>query len=111
MRLHPNIGQVSPKKLTELSAALKDPDIRVPAIDAIRSLIEQVIVSDGAAGVTLALKGAITAMIDLPQPLVGEVDLKFDRSAIVALRKLIDAKVAKRYSVNKAACDLSGSVA
>ena len=87
MRLHPNIGQVSPKKLTELSAALKDPDIRVPAIDAIRSLIEQVIVSDGAAGVTLALKGAITAMIDLPQPLVGEIDLKFDRSAIVALKK------------------------
>lgn len=74
VRLHPNIGQVYRKKVTELSAALDNPDIRAPAIEAIRSLIEQVTISDGAAGATLDLEGAITAMVDLAQPLAGEVD-------------------------------------
>jgi hypothetical protein len=74
LRIHPNIAQVYRKKLTELSAALKEPNIRAPAIEAIRSLIERVTISDGAAGATLELEGAITAMIDLAQPFAGKVD-------------------------------------
>ena len=74
VRLHPNVGETYRKKVTELSVALEDPDIRAPALEAIRGLIERVTVSDDAAGVTLDLEGAITAMIDLAQPLAREVD-------------------------------------
>ena len=58
-----------------MSAALVDPDIRTPALEAIRGLIERVTVLDDPAGVTLNLEGAITAMIDLAQPLaMNETD-------------------------------------
>jgi site-specific DNA recombinase len=53
---------------------LEDPDIRTPAFEAIRGLIERVTVLDDPAGVALDLEGAITAMIDLAQPLVRDVD-------------------------------------
>jgi fructose-1-phosphate kinase PfkB-like protein len=57
VRLHPNIGQIYRKKVTELSTALDNPDIRAPAIEAIRSLIEQVTISDGRLGRLWTSKG------------------------------------------------------
>jgi site-specific DNA recombinase len=49
-------------------------NIRTPALEAIRGLIERVTVLDDPAGITLDLEGAVTAMIDLAQPLAREVD-------------------------------------
>ena len=62
--------------MTELSKALEDPEIRTPALEAIRGLIKRVTVFNEPDGVTLDLEGAITAMIDLAQPLAkNEADL------------------------------------
>ncbi len=74
VRLHPNIAETYRRKVAELSAALEDADIRAPALEAIRGLIERVTVLDDPTGITLDLEGAITAMIDLAQPLAREVD-------------------------------------
>ena len=75
VRLHPNIAETYRRKVTELSASLQDPDIRTPALEAIRGLIERITVLDDPAGVTLDLEGAIIAMIDLAQPSAkGEID-------------------------------------
>jgi len=73
VRLHPNLAETYRRKVTELSAALEDPEIRTPALEAIRGLIERVTVMEDPEGITLDLEGAITAMIDLAQPL-REVD-------------------------------------
>ena len=74
-RVHPNLADIYRRKVTELSAALEDPEIRPGALEAIRNLIESVAIFEPADGVTLELEGAITAMIDLAQPAaMGKVD-------------------------------------
>ncbi len=44
VRLHPNLADTYRRKVTELSTDLEDPEIRTPALEAIRYLIEQVTV-------------------------------------------------------------------
>ena len=69
MRLHPNLSELYRRKVEALAESLSDPAIRPAAIDTIRNLIEAVTVYiDDAGDVTLALDGALSAMIDASQP-------------------------------------------
>ena len=67
VRLHPNLSAAYRRKVSELSELLRDPETAVPALEAIRSLIERVTVHETAEGVRIELKGAITALLDLAQ--------------------------------------------
>ncbi|EDM69985.1 resolvase [Roseobacter sp. AzwK-3b] len=69
VRLHPKLSEHYRSKVGALAETLKDPEIRTAALDIIRSLIEQVIVTVSADGqVSVELHGAITAMIEAAQP-------------------------------------------
>ena len=68
VRLHPNLSELYRQKVTELAATLNDAEMRTPALEVIRGLIERVTVHDGPDGVVLDLEGAITSMIGLAQP-------------------------------------------
>lgn len=69
MPLHPNLADLYRGKVAELSQTLADPDVRTPALEIIRGLIERVTVRmDTSRAVMLELEGAITAMIGLAQP-------------------------------------------
>ena len=69
VRLHPGLSELYRKKVTELSESLGDPEIRTPALEILRGLIDRVTVHASAAGgVTLELEGALTAMVEAAQP-------------------------------------------
>ncbi len=69
VRLHPNLSELYRRKVEQLAESLRDPAIRPAALDTIRGLIEAVTVNiDDAGDVTLALDGALSAMIDTSQP-------------------------------------------
>ncbi|MDZ7909189.1 MAG: hypothetical protein U5N10_13855 [Gemmobacter sp.] len=67
VRLHPNLSEAYRRKVSELSALLRDPETAVPALEAIRGLIERVSVHETTEGVRIELEGAITALIGLAQ--------------------------------------------
>ena len=67
VRLHPNLAEAWRKKVEELAQTLADPGIQTEALEIIRSLITRVTVTAGESGVTLALDGALSAMIGLAQ--------------------------------------------
>ena len=72
VRLHPNLSELYRRKVTELSATLTDPGIRMQALEVVRGLIERVTVhTDDDGTVTLDLEGALTAMLSLAQPEAG----------------------------------------
>ena len=50
VRLHPGLAQVYEEKLSNLGASLRAPGTRAEAISALRSLIEEIIVSPSADG-------------------------------------------------------------
>jgi len=69
VRLHPNLSDLYRRKVEQLADSLRDPAIRPAVLDTIRSLIEAVTVHiDEDGNVTLALDGALSAMIDTSQP-------------------------------------------
>ena len=70
VRFHPKLAELYRSKVTELSEALKDETIRVPALDLLRSLIDRVVVHHdaGRKGVTLEVEGALSAMISQASP-------------------------------------------
>ncbi|SUZ33311.1 hypothetical protein ROE7235_03080 [Roseibaca ekhonensis] len=69
VRLHPNLSELYRRKVEQLADSLRDPAIRPAALDTIRTLIEAVTVHiDDMGEVTLALDGALSAMIDTSQP-------------------------------------------
>ncbi|MFB9150962.1 recombinase family protein [Roseovarius ramblicola] len=69
VRLHPNLAEQYRHKVADLAATLTDPELRTPALEIIRGLIERVIVTvDDEGHVSLELFGAITAMIEAAQP-------------------------------------------
>ena len=68
VRLHPSLSDLYRRKVSDLAATLADPEIRTPALEAVRGLIERVEVREEGDAVTLALEGALTAMLDLAQP-------------------------------------------
>ena len=72
VRLHPNLSEAYRRKVSELSGLMRDPETAVPALDAIRSLIERVTVHETADGIRIELEGAITALIGLAQPSAAE---------------------------------------
>nr|WP_242533923.1 zinc ribbon domain-containing protein [Salipiger bermudensis] len=77
VRFHPKLAELYRSKVTELSEALKDDTIRVPALDLLRSLIDRVVVHHDAEtkGITLEVEGALSAMIAQAQPGgLGDVD-------------------------------------
>ena len=77
VRFHPKLAELYRSKVTELSEALKDDTIRVPALNLLRSLIDRVVVHHdaGRKGVTLEVEGALSAMISQAQPGgLGDVD-------------------------------------
>ena len=77
VRFHPKLAELYRRKVTELSEALNDDAIRVPALDLLRSLIDRVVVHHdaGRKGVTLEVEGALSAMIAQAQPGgLGDVD-------------------------------------
>ncbi|MFC3288792.1 recombinase family protein [Paracoccus aerius] len=67
VRLHPNLSELYRHKVAELAATLTDPEIRTPALETIRCLIEIVTVRLTPEGVTLELEGALAAMVGLAQ--------------------------------------------
>src|SRR6056297_1512131 len=76
VRLHPNLAEQYRHKVADLAATLTDPELRAPALEILRGLIERVIVTvDDEGHVSLELFGAITAIIKTAQPgaLVGEM--------------------------------------
>ncbi len=71
VRLHPNLSEAYRRKVTELSGLLRDPDARIPALEAIRGLIQRVTLRETGDGIRIELEGAITALIGLAQPEAG----------------------------------------
>jgi DNA invertase Pin-like site-specific DNA recombinase len=67
VRLHPNLTAIYRRKVSELTTALADPEIRPQALETIRGLITRVTIRDGVEGLVLELEGALTAMIGLAQ--------------------------------------------
>ena len=67
LRLHPNLSELYRQKVDALANTLSDPQIRTPALEVMRGLIEHVTVHHGSEGVTLELEGALTAMIGFAQ--------------------------------------------
>lgn len=57
VRLHPNLSAAYRRKVSELSELLRDPETGVPALEAIRSLIERVTVHETTEGVRIELEG------------------------------------------------------
>ncbi|MBV0914217.1 recombinase family protein [Anianabacter salinae] len=68
VRLHPKLSELYRKKVAALATSLEDPEVRTPALEIIRSLIDRVTVREAQGGaVLLELEGALTAMIETAQ--------------------------------------------
>ena len=67
VRPHPNLSELYRRKVGQLAATLADATIRTEALTVIRGLIKRVTVFQTAAGITLELDGALTAMLALAQ--------------------------------------------
>ncbi|MCB4458005.1 recombinase family protein [Leisingera sp. McT4-56] len=67
VRFNPILSELYRKKVAELAATLADPEIRTEALETVRGLIERVVVSHENGQVTVALEGALAAMIGLAQ--------------------------------------------
>jgi site-specific DNA recombinase len=67
VRLHPNLSELYRRKVAKLAVTLADPEIRTPALETIRGLIEAVTVHAAPEGITLELEGALAAMVGLAQ--------------------------------------------
>lgn len=65
-QLHPNLARICHEKVSDLSAALSDPDARGEAADIFRKLIERIDVQIDDAGHTIELTGDIVRLISLP---------------------------------------------
>ena len=68
VRLHPNLSELYRRKVNDLAVTLSFPEIRTPALELMRGLIERVTVRVDGAQTILELEGALTAMIDAAQP-------------------------------------------
>ncbi|MDA3888708.1 MAG: hypothetical protein PF443_07895, partial [Allgaiera sp.] len=64
---HPNLAELYRRKVADLAVGLKDPAIRTPALETIRSLIDSVTVIITENRTELDLQGAIVAMM-APSP-------------------------------------------
>ncbi|UWQ60411.1 recombinase family protein [Leisingera caerulea] len=67
VRFNPNLSELYRKKVAELAATLSNPEIRTEALETVRGLIERVVVSHENGQATVALEGALAAMIGLAQ--------------------------------------------
>ena len=67
VRLHPNLSEMYRRKVAALAETLADPEIRTPALETIRGLIEAVTVHVTPEGSKLELEGALAAMVGLAQ--------------------------------------------
>ena len=82
VRLHPNLSELYRRKAMELAATLANPEIRTPALETIRGLIEVGTVHVTPEGIKLQLEGALAAMVGLAQggtaksPLLSGLDLR-----------------------------------
>jgi site-specific DNA recombinase len=77
VRLHPNLAGLYRQKVTELHAALEDPELRAEALDLIRDLIERVEFRPAEGGFQIELVGEIANMVQLsagPQSLGSTVE-------------------------------------
>ncbi len=66
-RLHPNLAELYRRKVSELEAALADPEIRDEALAILRPLIEKVVLRPQENGFEIELVGEIVAMVALGQ--------------------------------------------
>ncbi len=64
-RLHPNLAEVYRRKVSELEAALADPEIRNEALSILRPLFEKVVLRPQENGFEIELIGEIVAMVAL----------------------------------------------
>ena len=67
VRFNPNLSDLYHKKVSDLGATMANPDIRTEALESVRGLIERVAVGHENGQVTVALEGALAAMIFLAQ--------------------------------------------
>jgi len=65
VRFHPKLPELYREKVRALGESLRDPEIRQPALEAIRGLIERITLHAGEDGLTVELEGALTAMLGL----------------------------------------------
>lgn len=65
IRLHPNLSQIYRRKVERLQDALSDPEIRDEAVEALRSLLEAVIIAPTEAGLEIEIIGDIAHMIEM----------------------------------------------
>ncbi len=78
-RLHPNTAELYRRKLGELQRLLEDPELRVEAVAAIRSLVTRIVVTPTAEGCELVLEGDIARMVklaagaDIPRELLRSI--------------------------------------
>ena len=69
VRLNPNLSELYPTKITDLGAGLADSETRMPALEVIRGLRDQVTLHAPRDGeMVLELKGVLSAMIEAAQP-------------------------------------------
>ncbi len=66
-RLHPNLAELYRRKVSELEAALADPEIRDEALAILRPLIDKVVLRPQETGFEIELTGEIVAMVALGQ--------------------------------------------
>jgi hypothetical protein len=66
-RLHPNLAELYQRKVSELEAALADPDIRDEALAILRPLIDKAVLHPIDGGFEIELIGEIIAMVALGQ--------------------------------------------
>ncbi len=67
IRLHPNLAELYRRKVSELEAALVDPDIRDEALAILRPLIDKAVLHPIDGGFEIELIGEIVAMVALGQ--------------------------------------------
>ncbi|MCW1918115.1 hypothetical protein NX862_05055 [Rhodobacter sp. KR11] len=71
VRLHPGMAEAYRKRVGELSEALRDPELRVEALEISQGLITRVTVTAKEDGVALGLEGSLSALIGLGQGAIG----------------------------------------
>ena len=75
VQLHPNAAQLYAAKVADLQSALNEPDVRPEAVDALRLLIERIVLKpDDIAedGLTVELHGDLATILSLAPRLMGQ---------------------------------------
>ena len=96
-RFHPKLAELYRKQVTELHAALNDPEARTEAAEILRTLVERITLRSDASGHTVVLTGDIVKLLALPG---GRVPASFESSVkvVAGARNHLDLQLGKLLS-------------